>query len=270
MSSKGDFLSDIILLMIVATWNINSIKMRMKILTSWLRKVEPDFLCLQETKVRDEEFPKEELKRVGYNSVFSGEGGRNGVSILSKDEPDFESAGFLDGEEDNEKRLISAKFRDLTIVSVYVPLGGSVGSERFKYKMRFFNRLRMYFNRFHKPDEKIILCGDFNVVLTDMDVYDEMDLIGEIGLLPEEREKLKEFLSWGFYDTFRYKNPDKKEFSFWDYRRNAFKKNKGMRIDYIFVTEPLIKVLIDSYIDVEPRELEKPSDHTPVVSIFKD
>jgi len=256
--------------MIVATWNINSIKMRMKILTGWLKKVEPNFLCLQETKVRDEEFPKEELKRLGYNSVFSGEGGRNGVSILSKEEPDFESAGFLDGEEDNEKRLISAKFRDLTIVSVYVPLGGSVGSERFKYKMRFFDRLRMYFNRFYKPDERIILCGDFNVALTDMDVYDEMDLIGEIGLLPEEREKLKEFLSWGFYDTFRYKNPDKKKFSFWDYRRNAFKKNKGMRIDYIFVTEPLIKVLIDSYIDVEPRRLEKPSDHTPVVSIFKD
>lgn len=256
--------------MVIATWNINSIRTRMEILSFWLKKLKPDFLCLQETKVNDDEFPEEKLREIGYYSIYSGEGGRNGVSILSKIEVDFKKRGFLDGKEDIEKRVISGKYDDLTIVSVYVPLGGSVGSERFKYKMKFFDRLKMYFNRFHNPDEKIILCGDFNVTLRDLDVYDENEMIGEIVVLPKEREKLKEFLAWGFYDTFRLKNPDKKEFSFWDYRRNAFRKNKGMRIDYIFVTKPMLKILIDSYIDKEPRGMDKPSDHAPVISIFKN
>lgn len=255
--------------MIVASWNVNSIKIRLKSLINFIKKYDLDFICIQETKIKDEFFPVDELKNIGYNSYFSGEGGKNGVAIVSKNVGSFEKIGFLDGEEDFERRLISVKFDDFYLISVYVPLGGSKGSDRYYYKLKFFDRLKRYFNRFHKKNEKIILCGDFNVALQEVDVYDKNELMEEVGFLPEEREKLNDFLSFGFYDSFRIKNPNKIEFSWWDYRWEGFKKNKGMRIDYIFVTEPLISSIKEVFINIEPRKEEKPSDHAPVVAFFK-
>jgi len=253
----------------IATWNINSIKIRLSSLIELIKDNQLDYICLQETKVKDEYFPEKELKNIGYNSFYSGEGRRNGVSIISKKEGNFEKIGFLDGEEDLERRLISVKFEDLYIISVYVPLGGARGTERYYYKLRFFDRLKRYFNRFYKKDEKIILCGDFNISLEDIDVYNPDEMSGEVGFLNEEKEKLKELLSFGFYDSFRLLNPDKKEFSWWDYRWNSYEKNKGMRLDYIFITEPLIKNLKEVILLKKYREIEKPSDHIPVILTIK-
>lgn len=249
----------------IATWNINSIKIRLNILIELIKENNIDYIALQETKIKDENFPVNELNRIGYKSFYSGEGGRNGVCIISKNSEILTKIGFLDGEEDLERRLISVKFNDFYLISVYVPLGGSRGTERYFYKLKFFDRLKRYFNKFHKNDEKIILCGDFNVSLEDIDVYDPEKLNEEVGFLIEEREKLKDFLSWGFYDSFRLLKPDKKEFSWWDYRWDSYNKNYGMRLDYIFITEPLIKNLKKSFMLKDYRELEKPSDHIPVI-----
>lgn len=249
----------------VATWNINSIKLRVDYLLKLIKDFQINVICLQETKISDENFPIDLFNKENLFVSFSGEGGKNGVAIISKEKPKFERIGFLDGEEDTERRLIETKINDNYFISVYVPLGGPKSSERFFYKLKFFDRLKKYLNRFHNKDEKIFLCGDFNVALEDIDVYNPQELEGEIGFLKEEREKLKEFLSWGLYDSFRILNPNKKEFSWWDYRWNSYEKNKGMRLDYIFITEPLIKNLKQSFMLKEYRELEKPSDHVPVI-----
>lgn len=249
----------------VATWNINSIKLRVDYLLKLIKDFQINVICLQETKISDENFPIDLFNKENLFVSFSGEGGKNGVAIISKEKPKFERIGFLDGEEDTERRLIGIKIDDKYFISVYVPLGGPKSSERFFYKLKFFDRLKKYLNRFHKKDEKIFLCGDFNIALEDIDVYNPQELEGEIGFLKEEREKLKEFLSLGFYDSFRILNPNKKEFSWWDYRWNSYEKNKGMRLDYIFITEPLIKNLKQSFMLKEYRELEKPSDHVPVI-----
>ncbi|MGB9843633.1 MAG: exodeoxyribonuclease III [Caldisericia bacterium] len=253
----------------IATWNINSIKIRLNSLIQLLKENDLDYICLQETKIKDEYFPKDEMEKLKYKSYYSGEGGKNGVSIISKKEGNFEKIGFLDGEEDLERRLISVKFEDLYIISVYVPLGGARGTERYYYKLRFFDRLKRYFNRFYKKDEKIILCGDFNISLEDIDVYNPDEMGEEVGFLKEEKEKLKELLSFGFYDSFRLLNPNKKEFSWWDYRWNSYEKNIGMRLDYIFITEPLIKNLDEVVLLKKYREIEKPSDHIPVILTLK-
>lgn len=249
----------------VATWNINSIKLRVKHLIKLIKDYQIDIICLQETKVNDENFPIDILKNENLYASFSGEGGKNGVAIISKYNPKFERIGFLDGEEDTERRLIGAKIEDFYIVSVYVPLGGQKFSERFLYKLKFFERLKKYFNRFYKKEEKIFLCGDFNVAIDEIDVYNPDELEGEIGFLKEEREKLKEFLSWGFYDSYRILYPNKKDFSWWDYRWNSYEKNKGMRLDYIFITKPLISNLKEAIMLKNFREIEKPSDHIPVI-----
>jgi len=254
----------------ISTWNINSIKIRLDSLIELLKENDLDYICLQETKIKDEYFPKDEIEKLKYNVYYSGEGGKNGVAIISKKIGSFEKIGFLDGEEDLERRLISVKFDNFYLISVYVPLGGAKDSERFYYKLKFFDRLKRYFNRFYSKDEKIILCGDFNIALNDIDVYDKNELQGEVGFLDEEREKLKDFLKWGFYDSFRIKYKDRKEFSWWDYRWDSYEKNKGMRIDYIFITEPLINELEDIYFFKNFREKEKPSDHIPVIALFKD
>lgn len=254
----------------VASWNINSIKIRLNTLIELINKNNIDYICLQETKIKDEYFPKGEIEKLKYNSFYSGEGGKNGVCVLSKKLGFLEKIGFLDGEEDLERRLISLKFDDFYIVSIYVPLGGPRGSERYYYKLKFFDRLKKYFNRFYKKDEKIILCGDFNIALKDIDIYDPEELESEVGFLLEEREKLKDFLLWGFYDSFREKKPNKKNFSWWDYRWDSYNKNRGMRIDYIFITEPLLEKLEDVYMLKDFREKEKPSDHIPVVALFKE
>ncbi|MCX8094595.1 MAG: exodeoxyribonuclease III [Caldisericia bacterium] len=249
----------------IATWNINSIKLRINYLLSLIKNYQIEIICLQETKISDENFPIEIFKKENLFVSFSGEGGKNGVAIISREKPKFERIGFLDGEEDTERRLIAIKIDEKYFISTYVPLGGVKNSERFLYKLRFFDRLKKYFNRFHKNNEKIFLCGDFNVALEDIDVYDPQELENEIGFLKEEREKFKEFLSWGFYDSFRVLFPGKKEFSWWDYRWNSYEKNKGMRLDYILITKPIIKNLKNLYILKEYRELEKPSDHVPVI-----
>lgn len=253
----------------IATWNINSIKLRIEYLIKLIKDYQIDVICLQETKISDENFPIESFEKENLFVSYSGEGGRNGVAIISKLKPKFERIGFLDGEEDTERRLIAAKIEDKYFVSVYVPLGGPKSSERFFYKLRFFDRLKRYFNRFHKNDEKIFLCGDFNVALEEIDVYNPQELEGEIGFLKEEREKLKEFLDWGFYDSFRFIYPDKKEFSWWDYRWNSYEKNRGMRLDYIFITQSLIENLVDVILLKNYREIEKPSDHIPVIVSIK-
>ncbi|NPA52354.1 MAG: exodeoxyribonuclease III [Aquificae bacterium] len=256
----------------VCTYNINSIKARKDLILSWLEKrnYDIDVLCFQELKVEEKYFPFEDFKKIGYHCYVNAQKRYNGVSICSKIELENIKKEF--GEEffDQQKRLIAGKIKDITIINVYVPHGDIRGEDKYYYKLDWYNIFLKWLNNHFSPDEKIILCGDFNVAREDIDVYDSSLLKDSIGTMTEERESLEEVLKWGFYDTFREKYPDQQIFTWWDYIGGAIWKNEGMRIDYIFVTKPLLEKLVDVEVDLWPRRRRKPtpSDHAPLIATF--
>ncbi len=235
----------------------------------WLGDARPDVLCVQETKVQDEEFPSEAFRETGYKVVFRGQKGYNGVAIFSTAEMSEVSFG-LDTEPADEPRLARAKVREVTIVNSYVPQGYERMSDKFEYKLRWFGRLREYFERNFEPADKIVWVGDFNVAPEAIDVYDPKGLEGHVCFCPEVREALYGVKKWGFVDIFREFCKDGGQYTFWDYRlRGSLSKNRGWRLDHIMVTEPLLKTAKRCFIDKGPRLAERPSDHTPVVADFE-
>ncbi|NPB10038.1 MAG: exodeoxyribonuclease III [Thermodesulfobacteria bacterium] len=255
----------------LATWNVNSVRTRLEHLKRWLKLRAPDTVCLQETKATDEEFPYGEIEALGYHAVHAGGKGRNGVAIVSKEEPQNVTIGFpgMDDPEAHE-RLIAATIRGVRVHSVYIPNGGSVGSDYFLYKLEFIYRLREYLEAHFDPARDLVaLCGDFNVAPEEIDVYDPELLAGQLCFHERERTALKLLADWGLFDTYRLKHPDERgAFTWWDYQFGAFKANRGMRLDHIWVTKPLAERLEDVFIDREPRGWKRPSDHTPVVAVF--
>jgi len=249
----------------IATWNVNSLKVRMDRVTEWLGYAQPDVLCLQETKLSDMAFPHMAFSALGYESVHHGSGQWNGVAILSKVGLDDPVMGFCDGEEaDQDTRLITAHCGDLTVASVYVPNGRAVGSEHYEYKLQWLRRLRSHLDAVAKPSDPVVVSGDFNIAPEDIDVWDPAAFAGSTHVTPEERQALKELESWGLVDAFRAKWPDPELYSYWDYRAGDFHEHRGMRIDLVLLSHVLAGKVSWALVDRNARKGKLPSDHAPV------
>lgn len=255
----------------VATFNVNSVRSRMHILAPWLEEVSPDIVCLQETKVQDHEFPVTPFQAAGYNVIFKGQKSYNGVAILSKSEPSAVINGFDDDGPSDESRLLVADVDGIAVVNTYVPQGRDVGLEMYQYKLQWFDRLRAFFEARLSPERPVVWVGDINVAPTDIDIHDPKRLLGHVCFNPQVSEALKKVTDWGFIDVFRKHVPEGGHYTYYDYRaKNAIENGKGWRIDHIQATKPLADRSISSWIDLEPRLAEKPSDHTPLLAEFEN
>jgi exodeoxyribonuclease III len=250
----------------IATWNVNSIRAREERLLSWLERHAPDVLCLQELKVHDEAFPFEKLKAAGYHAAINAQKTYNGVAILSKAAPADVSRGLCDGEDDTQARLVAARISGIRFVSVYVPNGQSVGSDKWHFKMAWLGRLRAWLDRCADPAEPLVLCGDFNVAPDARDVANPEKWEPTVLFHPDARRALEAVVSWGLVDTFRLHHDEGGFYSWWDYRMLGFPKNDGLRIDHLYVTRPLVARCTGASIDREERKGQRPSDHVPVVA----
>jgi exodeoxyribonuclease-3 len=254
----------------LATYNANSIRARMGLILDWLGRESPDVLCVQETKVQDEDFPAGPIREAGYHVVFRGQKARAGVAIISRNEPQAVAYGIDDGEEPDEARLIRAVIGGVSIVNTYVPQGRDAESEHFQYKLRWFERLRAFFERHYAPDNLLAWTGDLNVALEPIDVYDPKGLEGHVCYRPEVREALQQVGGWGFVDVFRRHHPGEAGlYTYYDYRaRNPVERGVGWRVDHIWATQPLAEKSMAAWIDVDARRAERPSDHTFLVAEF--
>jgi exodeoxyribonuclease-3 len=255
--------------MLLASWNVNSISVRMLHVLSWLESVKPDVLCIQETKTIDEKFPREAFEEAGYNCQFYGEKTYNGVAIISLLPIENVQRGFVEEVTPPAKRFIEAQIGPLRVLNSYIPNGQAVGSEKYLYKMRWLASLKQHLVAQHDPAAPLVLCGDFNIAPEERDIYDPAEVGGSIMCSEEERKALLLIKDWGFEDVFRKHNEGSGEFSWWDYRMGAFRRNMGFRIDHIYATRPVNEVCVKSWIDRSPRKLERPSDHAPILAEFQ-
>jgi exodeoxyribonuclease III len=254
--------------MIIATWNVNSITVRLDQALAWLEKVQPNVLCLQETKTIDEKFPEAAFAAIGYQSYYHGEKAYNGVALLSNLPVENLMRGFDHESHADSRRFIGATIGGVQILNCYIPNGQAVGSEKYLYKLNWLKALNNHIGSNCKNADQVLLCGDFNIAPHDIDVYDAAAYGGEIMCSAAERQALEEIRLWGFVDAYRKCDQETGKFSWWDYRAGAFRRNLGFRIDHIWVTESLAQLCIKAWVDKEPRKLERPSDHAPVVAEF--
>lgn len=253
----------------VATWNVNSITVRLEHTLQWLQKTQPDVLCLQEIKCTEDKFPTDAFRELGYESTIWGQKTYNGVAILSRLGLSDVIRGFPDDDDDAQSRSIAATVEGVRIVDLYIPNGSEVGSDKFKYKLDWIQRLRSFLDRSFDSNTDVLICGDFNVAIDERDVHDPKAWAGKILFSKPERAAMDYVRRWGFTDAFRLHTQEGGHFSWWDYRAGAFPRNHGLRIDHIWVSESLAKRCVASSIDKEPRTWEKPSDHTPVIAAFE-
>ena len=256
--------------MLIATWNVNSILARMSSVTRWLDLVKPDVLCMQETKCTDDKFPTLVFQERGYHCQLFGQQSSNGVAILTRDECATGSRGYPDDDETAQSRLITTQAGGINVVTVYVPNGQMVGSEKYAFKLNWMKRLREFLDAKYDRTTPVLLCGDFNVAPDERDVHDVRLWQGRILFSEPERQALQVIKDWGFTDAFRLHTEAGGNFSWWDYRAGAFRRNMGLRIDHIWISDPLVKRNVRTWIDMEPRTWEKPSDHAPVIAEFSD
>jgi exodeoxyribonuclease-3 len=252
---------------LVASWNINSIRVRLPQVLQWMESAHPDVLALQETKTTDDVFPSQALQDAGYHVIFSGQKTYNGVALLSRDPPS-QVVTDLSSMDDPQRRIIAATVGDLRIYNVYVPNGQAVGTDKFEYKLRWLAALRDQLIREVKDHSRVLVVGDFNVAPDDRDVHDPAAWAGQVLVSEPEREALADLLALGFRDTFRLFEQPEGSFSWWDYRAAAFRRNRGLRIDLLLASRTLAECCTTSSVDVEPRKWEKPSDHAPVFARF--
>jgi exodeoxyribonuclease-3 len=248
----------------IATWNVNSLRVRLPHLLDWLAVHSPDAICLQETKCEDATFPSAELASAGYCSVHHGQRTYNGVAILSK----VEGSGVCRGipqYTDEQSRVIAADVGDVRLVSVYVPNGQSVGSDKYAYKLRWFDALAAWLQTERVAHPRIAVLGDFNVAPEDRDVHDPAAWAGQVLFSEPEKAALRKLIELGFVDSFRLFEQPERSFSWWDYRMLAFRRKMGLRIDHILLAPELARRCTSCTIDIEPRKLERPSDHAPVM-----
>jgi len=253
----------------IATFNVNSVKARLPNLLTWLNASRTDIVLLQELKCVDEAFPAMEIEERGYNIATHGQKTYNGVAILSKFPLDDITRGLAGDETDEQARYIEAVVSvpsgALRVASAYVPNGQDVASDKFPYKLKFFERLRAHWAERLTYHEVAVLGGDFNCAPAPMDVYDPAALDGHVCYHPLERERLRALMHLGFYDAFRVANPTKQQFSWWDYRANGYERGHGLRIDHLLLSAMAVDKLTGCIIDETPRQQDKPSDHAPVV-----
>jgi len=248
----------------IATWNVNSVRARLPRLLEWLALRSPDVLCLQELKCADHEFPSAELQAAGYQAAWHGQKTYNGVAILSREVPQDVRPGLQDGVEDPQSRVIAATVSGIRIVSIYAPNGQAVGSPAYQYKLEWFRRLRRYLEQHHRRDEPLVVCGDFNVAPEPRDVYDPARWENHTLFSVPEREALAHLAAFGLIDSYRVHHPEPGRYTWGDYRMLAFAKNRGLRIDHILVTQPLVERSCGAEIDRDARKGKQPSDHAPL------
>ena len=257
----------------IATWNVNSIRSRLVHVVDWLQETNVDVLCLQETKVVDEDFPRSPFEELGYHLYISGQKSYNGVAIFAKTPVTDITTGFTPvlgadvvGDLDEQKRVISGVVGDIRIVNLYVPNGSSVGSEKYYYKLRWLKVLREYLQALlEKQPNALCVCGDFNIALEDRDIHDPKGRDNHIMASPVERQALRDVLEVGLSDAFRKFTSEGGHYSWWDYRTRAFSRNMGWRIDHHYLTPNLYEQATSCTIDISPRKLTQPSDHAPVI-----
>jgi exodeoxyribonuclease-3 len=254
----------------IATWNVNSVRARQQRLLDWLQQVQPDVLCLQELKTTEESFPYDALRGAGYHAAVFGQKTYNGVAVLSRTPPSQIECGWGHGGDDQQARLIAVEVDGARVISAYVPNGEQVGSAKYAYKLDWMERLRLYLESRYTPTTPLVLCGDFNVARDDLDVAHPVQWANSVLCYQSARLALDRILDWGLVDVFRQRHPEGGVYSWWDYRMLAFPKNDGLRLDYIFATEPLAQRCTYAEVDREQRKGEKPSDHAPVIVSFAD
>ena len=249
----------------LATWNVNSLKVRLPHLLEWLPVAQPDVVCLQETKLEDAKFPRAEIEAAGYQVAFSGQKTYNGVALLSR-APLMEVQAGIPGFEDEQKRVLAATIENTRVVCVYIPNGQAVDSDKYQYKLRWLDALIAWLKDELSRHPRLALLGDYNIAPEDADVHDPAAWAGNVLVSEPERARFQALADLGLKDAFRLFPQEEKSYSWWDYRQGAFRRNLGLRIDHILLSPELAAGCSACVIDKTPRRWERPSDHTPVIA----
>jgi len=251
----------------IASWNVNSLRVRLPQVLDWLARTRPDVLALQETKAMDADFPAAELAAAGYQVVFSGQKTYNGVAVLGRG-PMVDVVTDPPGLDDPQRRILAVSVGDIRVVDLYIPNGGEVGSDKYAYKLDWLASVRTWLGKELQQHPRLVVLGDFNIAPEDRDVHDPDAWRGKILCSEPEREAFRAMLGLGLHDAFRVFEQPERSFSWWDYRVNGFRRNLGLRIDHILVSDALRAHCQACHIEREPRGWERPSDHAPVVAEF--
>jgi exodeoxyribonuclease-3 len=249
----------------IASWNVNSLKVRLPHVLDWLARVQPDALCLQELKLEDSKFPADEIRAAGYHSVFFGQKTYNGVAILARTQPEAVAMG-IPGFDDEQKRVITATVGGVRLVCAYFPNGQSLESDKYQYKLKWLLALTAWLKQEMAQHPQLALLGDYNIAPEDRDVHDPKAWEGQNLVSEPEREGFRALVALGLTDSFRMFEQAERSYTWWDYRMNAFRRKLGMRIDHILLSPALKDKCTASIVDIEPRKLERPSDHAPVMA----
>jgi len=249
----------------IATWNVNSLKVRLGHLLDWLAQQQPDVVCIQETKLEDAKFPAADLEKAGYRSAYSGQKTYNGVAIITREPIESVVAG-IPGFADEQRRVLSATVAGARIVCAYVPNGQAVDSDKYRYKLDWLAAFEHWLGTELKAHSKLAVLGDYNIAPEERDVHDPQLWEGKVLFSEAEREAFARLLGLGLKDSFRLFDQPERSFTWWDYRMNAFRRKMGLRIDHILLSTDLAARCTSCLIDLEPRRLERPSDHAPVIT----
>ena len=251
----------------IATWNVNSLRVRLPQLAEWVATAQPDVIALQETKLPDADFPVAEVRALGYEVAYAGQRTYNGVAVLSRSPLNVVATDIADFA-DEQRRVLAVDTAGIRVIDLYVPNGQEPGSEKFAYKMRWLAALQRWLSAQRSTAGRLVVLGDFNIAPEDRDVHDPAAWAGGVHVSPEERSALAALLNLGFVDVFRRFEQPEKSYSWWDYRAGAFRRNNGLRIDLILADLEFATACTACHIDREPRRAERPSDHTPVIAEF--
>ena len=248
----------------IASWNVNSIRARIEILSKWLKKNQYDVVFIQETKVQDHEFPIDDIKKIGYEVIFLGQKSYNGVAILSKKKIDIVNKILPGDKGDEQARFLTSKIKDIELICIYLPNGNPIDTSKYEYKKKWYTSFIKEVKKTLLHNKNIIIGGDFNVIPEKIDVYDFAKYENDALFKLEIRKKFRELINLGFQDMYRYFNGDKQEYTFWDYMAGSWQKNHGLRIDHFLVSHNLLDSIKNMTINKSPRSKLKPSDHTPI------
>ncbi len=252
--------------LLLSSWNVNSIRVREDHVARWLREAQPDLLAIQELKVEKDSFPATQFEAAGYTVEVNGQKSWNGVALISRDPLTQVELGIPELPGDPQARILSVTWRDIRVFNLYVPNGQAVGTEKYVYKLEWLRALFHHIAGRYRPQDPLIMMGDFNIAPEDRDIYDPAGFRDQVLFSGPEHDALNRLLDWGFVDLFRLHHDDPGLYSWWDYRQGAFRRNHGARIDLILATRSLARMSVSSEIDVGPRKWSRPSDHTPVTA----
>lgn len=252
----------------IATWNVNSLRVRLGHVVDWINLHQPDVLALQELKLEDKHFPLEAFSELGYHAAYVGQKTYNGVATLSKF-PIEDIVTDLPHLDDPQRRILASTIQGIRIINLYVPNGSSTDSPKYIYKLDWLQKVAIYLEEQLAEHERVVVLGDFNIAPEDRDIHDPVTWAGHVLCSAPEREALSNWVKLGFQDSFRLFEQEPNSFSWWDYRAAAFRRNMGWRIDHILVSAALAEQCRSCAIDKEPRKLERPSDHVPVFAEFE-